>query len=675
MGDLETQVAKIQIGNPKQATTHVFMISEEAPNGAAELFVVTELPMFNPAAFADCEQIAQAVAATLKRSYRKEVTANSFETALAQINEELGKLASIGKTHWVGKLNALVGVKYKQNLSLATTGKISALLFRDRQFVNISDSNKPTHPLKTFENFSVGKVKQDDIIILSTSQLLNHLSIDRLKNLIQNNTLEKAAEQAIKILEDNSGPEVAFGTLIIQLVEAGSVEEDTVELMQYPAAPKIQSKTLTPSAGGSARNALAKVLPAITQTRLAVLKQLKSLTAKLPKGIKGGFSTSAVMSSVKSRATKVAAGFDRKKFLGYSKQKKFFLISAAVLLIALIANIAFSNKFKKVAQQSNAFEQEVGDLERMLNDADAALLYRDELKTKELVETFNKRLETYAQLSDTQSIKKTELQGKAKEVTDKLEHKSTPQVTTVATLGNADSLVVVPGYIGTQSGDTIVSYNITTNTTEDNAIRANDTFALSAAASATLVAIHNGTALAAWNPKSGKVDRFFSQNVPTKSDAAGLKYYATNNRVYTINKATGQVVSFAFGESGFSKPVVSVQGLPNSSGASDLAIDSSVYIYLNGEVVKYNAGKPAEFAQPVLINSLSQKGKLYTENGWNGLYVLDPDNNRILILNKKGEMISSLVSDQFKNLKDFTVDEKNKIIYVLADSNVLKVNF
>ncbi len=675
MNELETEVAKIQIGNPKQATTHVLMISEEAPNGAAELFVVTELPMFNPAAFSDCEQIAQAVAATLRRSYRKEVTGSSFETALAHINEELGKLASIGKTHWVGKLNALVGVKHKQSLSLATTGKISALLFRDSQFVNISDSTKSTHPLKTFENFSVGKLKLNDIVILSTPQLLNHLSIDRLKNIIQNNTLEMAAEQAIRILEENAGPDVAFGTLIIQLVEPGSVEEESVDLGQYLNAPKIESKTFGTGVTKKAQLQIASALPLLRLKGAAALKQIKSLGSQLTKGTFAAPSASGVMSTIKTGMNKATAGLNRKKFQAYSKQKKFFMISAAVLLIALIGNIAFSSRYKKTVKESNAFDQQVGELEGMLNDADAALLYRDELKTKELLETFGKRIGTYAQLSETQSLKKTELETKAQQVTEKLEHKTTPQVTTVATLSNSESLVVVPGYIGTQSGDTIVSYNTATNATEDNAIRANESFSLSAAVSQTLVAIHNGTALAAWNPKSGKVDRFFSQSVPARTDAASLKYYATNNRVYTINKSTGQVMSFAFGESGFSKPVVSISALPNAAGASDLAIDSNVYVYLNGEVVKYNAGKPVEFTQPILVTPLSQKGKLATENGWNGLYILDIDNNRILIVNKNGEIIQSLVSPEFKNLKDFTVDEKAKTIYVLADNNLLKVNF
>src|SRR6185503_17718638 len=152
--DFEAQVAKIQTGNQKTATTHVLVVSETALGGKAEIYLITELPMFNPAAFSDCERIAQSVAATLRRSYRKSPTGSTFENTLADINEELGKLASLGKDHWIGKLNALLAVRTDATLHVATTGKVNALLLRDEEVVAVADQSAANHPLKTFENFS-----------------------------------------------------------------------------------------------------------------------------------------------------------------------------------------------------------------------------------------------------------------------------------------------------------------------------------------------------------------------------------------------------------------------------------------------------------------------------------------------------------------------------------------
>ena len=181
MTELETQVVKIQLGDNKQATSYVYTLAETVDNSGAELYMICELPLFNPAAADECQRIAEAIAASLRRSYRRPSASNTFENALTVINEELGKLQNLGKTHWLGKLNAVLAVKSRSKLSVTSVGKITALLYRDGNFAPITEPGSPHHPLKTFENFSEGKVRLGDLLVLSTSQLFNHISIDRLK--------------------------------------------------------------------------------------------------------------------------------------------------------------------------------------------------------------------------------------------------------------------------------------------------------------------------------------------------------------------------------------------------------------------------------------------------------------------------------------------------------------
>src|SRR6185503_14149054 len=120
MHELETQVAKIQLGDPKQANSYIFVLAEKVNSSDSELYVICELPLFNPAAQDECERIANAIAASLRRIYKKPVNDNTFENALAQINDELGKLASMGKTHWIGKLNSIITIKRGSQLSVAS---------------------------------------------------------------------------------------------------------------------------------------------------------------------------------------------------------------------------------------------------------------------------------------------------------------------------------------------------------------------------------------------------------------------------------------------------------------------------------------------------------------------------------------------------------------------------
>ena len=45
----------------------------------------------------------------------------------------------------------------------------------------------------------------------------------------------------------------------------------------------------------------------------------------------------------------------------------------------------------------------------------------------------------------------------------------------------------------------------------------------------------------------------------------------------------------------------------------------------------------------------------------------------VLVLSKKGSVIMTLTSPDFTDLKDFEVDEKNKTIFILNGSSLLKV--
>jgi len=90
-------------------------------------------------------------------------------------------------------------------------------------------------------------------------------------------------------------------------------------------------------------------------------------------------------------------------------------------------------------------------------------------------------------------------------------------------------------------------------------------------------------------------------------------------------------------------------------------------------ITKYYAGRLAEFKEPTLITPLSGKGKIYTESDFEYLYVMDAGNNRIVILSASGDVVQTLTSPEFTDLKDFYVDEANRTIYILNDTALLKV--
>jgi len=78
---------------------------------------------------------------------------------------------------------------------------------------------------------------------------------------------------------------------------------------------------------------------------------------------------------------------------------------------------------------------------------------------------------------------------------------------------------------------------------------------------------------------------------------------------------------------------------------------------------------------PVLAKPFFGKGKIYTEINYKNLYLMDPENKRILVMDKTGELLNTLQSPQLDKMVDFYVDEANKTFYVLNDTALLKLTY
>ncbi|MBL8031438.1 MAG: hypothetical protein JNK33_03890 [Candidatus Doudnabacteria bacterium] len=674
MDTFETNVAKIQIGNSKQTNTYVATMAERTPNPDSEIFAVVSLPVLNPAALDDCERIATSVTAALRRCYKRAINENSFEVALGEINDEVSKLSSLGQQTWTGKLSAVVAVRRGNHINVSATGKASALLMRAGGFNEITESTNAKHPLKTFENFSSGKLKIGDVIILTTAELFNHLSIDRLKNILADNTLEIGAQEVVRILEDNAGPEVAFATLLIQETEVMGAPADTLTLNEYQSTYTKASR-LKQVTGFAQKFVTKEVAQNIWKSVKATASKRPNLnisklsSAAASKGARG-------ISSLKEHAQSYRQADFRApltKFQNFSKPKKFFTVSVAVLLLAVVVNIFVARNKRQSAADTAAFEQVKTSITKLVNDADSKLVFRDEQAALTLLQQAKQELSGVKATTADQKQVVTDITKQITTLLNKVEKITEVNPTTIATLSNADNLIRTPTALATATGTTIVSYNLVTGAIEDGALKTSTAIQDSAAFPGTSVVVFDGQGLGVWNTQNGTIGQQFYQNVPKAANFKGLVRYATNNRAYTADTALGQVISYLITNTSISKPVVSVKD-EAIKNAQDIAVDGSVYVLMQDGIRKYTAGKPVAFTFPALSTPFSGTGKLFADNVAKQLYILDA-NGRIIITDKTGKLLQILASDQLEGSQDFTVDEAGKIIYVLRSGSLLKVNY
>ena len=673
---LESQVAKIELGPERKAQSYVFVSAEKLQGEQeAESFIVAEILESRDDLRESCEQIALSIRSALRRVFKKSGGAENFETAVALINEELGKFATLGQTHWIDKINCILGVKTGQIFNIATCGKVAAYLMRDGELTDISCSPAKSHPLKTFENFASGKLLLGDLLILSTTQLFNHLSIDRLKAMLSQGDFLKSTGQIIELLKANSSPQIAFGTVLALQIEPGTAPAEEINLEEYIET----SQPFKPSIFDHIKSFIVSLIfPNKAPRRTpetSLMGKPKSRLTSLGRGVKRAvFASGNLLKTVASGIKYGQKNFHPAQIRQFSPQKKFFFFSVLILLIALVFQISVAVYKKNKLSQTTRINASLAMAQKNLGDADAALLYKDDLAARNF---YSSAMEALMGIKDPGSAAaKTleELKKQAEEIKSRLENNVEAQVQNLGSLAASEVLIALPDYFAAPSGQLVVAYSRTNGTVRDDALKPPGKIILGESTGKNSAVIYDGENLKVWNYSQNKVGPNFFSSVPTLKDAAGLKYYPTNSRIYMLDKNKNQVLNFAVLGDTLGKPLVSAQ-LAENDGATavDLAVDGSIYVLQSSNIKKYHAGsRDTEFAAADLITPLKNAKKIETEISFSNIYVLDAGNHRIAVFNKKGAFLYALTSPEFNDLKDFSVDEKNKTVYILNGSSLLK---
>ena len=210
MARLETQINQIYLIHP-QSKKAALVLYEESLGGVHHLFVLAELKDLAKKSYAlELKKISEIILASF-RTNKKLPGETLFETALAQINQNLADLAHSGHKSWVGKFSCVIALKSADNIYLSNNGRTNAWLQRGSELLEILPPEKRgTHPLKSFQNFTQGKISDQDSVILITASVFDYISLELFKNILAQFSLAQASAEFSKILQESTGLDQAF---------------------------------------------------------------------------------------------------------------------------------------------------------------------------------------------------------------------------------------------------------------------------------------------------------------------------------------------------------------------------------------------------------------------------------------------------------------------------------
>lgn len=143
------------------------------------------------------------------------------------------------------------------------------------------------------------------------------------------------------------------------------------------------------------------------------------------------------------------------------------------------------------------------------------------------------------------------------------------------------------------------------------------------------------------------------------NEAGGFGAYLGN--FYVLDKKAGQIYKFVPSDAGFSKTNYLASGVSlDFSKAVNLSIDGSIWILFNdGTIVKFTKGKIENFTLSGLDKPFRNPSRIFTNADTDNLYVLDKNNNRIVVIGKDGVYQAQYQADILKTATEFEVVEKD----------------
>jgi hypothetical protein len=669
MARLETQINQIYL-SPTESKKLSLILFEEKVTAAHHLFLLAELrDIQRKTELNDLGKISEIIIESFKANKKMPGEA-MFEATLADVNNKLGEFAHKGRKSWLGKFSALVALKSDSDFYLANSGHTSAWLKRKNTLNEILNPDKAeTHPLKTFLNFSSGRLAEGDSLVLTTSALFNYVSVELFSKTLGSGSLEDACARISGILKDSAKSDEGFAVFMLGLSRKTA---DAPEPKPAPAAagplpepePAAAKPRAIPVAALPDHGIYAPLPEELEEERaprklLPSLPNLSSLSLPRPRLPKISFK----LPGVNFRLPNL------KLLPNVSGPAKFFLASFILFAILFGMNIAAYGVRRAQTQQDERFNSSAETLVNYLAEAESALLYKNQSQAMKLMTDAETELHKLEQID---IAKAGPFQSKFDEMNNRINRVTVLRnVTPAFEMPYAVSFMARAGagyLVGNENPNSLGIFT-------DNSLK--NIFMLNKI-DGDMRGVAHVSGLGNYVSSRDKIYRaneagqeFEQANYTSNADFSSMKFLDPN-RLFIINKTTNQVVRMNVAAGGISGVTNMLKTNVNFQDARDLAVDADIYVLLPDRVAKFVNGNQVDFQLTPISQPPSQLAKMRVGNQ---IYLLEPSAKRVLIYNRKGELLNQVQFPGLADLDDIYVDEAKREMLLVNGNKVFRITF
>ena len=217
--------------------------------------------------------------------------------------------------------------------------------------------------------------------------------------------------------------------------------------------------------------------------------------------------------------------------------------------------------------------------------------------------------------------------------------------------------------------------NPTSGSATDRQTDAGHGVAVAAASGSSLLLIGSEGDSTLYDPASDSAESLSITHLQSNPSIAAAQVF--NNRLYTLDQDTGQIYVHEATGSGYAEGVEWFTDGTVLRSPTSMIIDGSIYTAESAGVILplYTGAKLADGASYSIEPELKTGTRLVSTEISDNLYVLDPENKRVIIFTKEtGEIVAQFTSDAFTDTKAISVDESRNKIFVLNDTAIYEID-
>lgn len=653
---LEINVGQIFLTHPRDENfTSVYEESFSKQGGAIYLFAVIEIAGLRaaglPSGKDQYQKLARTIVGALKRTYIAAPLADedTFEKALSNVNSVLARTTAKEQISVLPRLNVAMGAVSGGMLSLSTTGNAIVYLMRGSESTLLSEglASEKLKPTKLFCNYSSGRLAARDRVIMANRELLNFLSVERLNELLAAVTLEDVCEDIIESL--TGVQDTGFAAYVFE-VSSGDKKASAAGRL-FPSLRQTQNY---PSPAGSWQ----KFLGASGAAAAAILRFLGESLGSLVKFVINFFRV---------------------------RPKKYLFAAIFFVLVLLLGNLAYTSWRKNHQSAEQTLTGIADSIDQKLAEAESALIYNNQNRSLALVPEIAALLLELSADADRRADFETRLVTLKNQVNRELRIEN-PTVLTAFESVPTDLIRSPNGFLAfNNNSGRLAFYDFRTGAVR-KILQNQNTGNLG---SGLYLGPANGYVFLDKDGHFLKLGLDSETLTPLESAAAenltpsdlgrgrGLAILGVdaNARLYILDAKNQQIWKLNVNETAIAAPETWLKTAADFTDSLTLAVDSSIYVLYPRGVEKYAGGTRQNF-QIAAVNPPPQNlAGMFTLPETSSIYLLDPANERVIILNKQGQLEKQITSPKFRDLTDIYVDEKSGLLYALAGSELLQINY